>query len=349
MKKSDFSGIGRARSLVPRPAAPRAEEAVRRSAVGAGATRLALVEATGPQADLPGWAGDNVPELSAMLRENGGIMFRGFGVTGPDTFEKFASVFVDDLFNENGEHPRASVSGNVYTPVFYPPEERLLWHNENSFNRRGPTRIWFCSVKSAEVGGETPVVDSREVFARLAPAVRDPFLEKGVMYVRNYGTGLGLHWRDVFRSADPDTVSERCRADDLDHEWIGDRLRTRAVRPAAIRADDGRMSWFNQLQHWHVSCLSEETRAALESVFDPSDMPRNCYYGDGTVIPDEVVSEILAVYQDLELALPWQTGDVMMVDNLAMAHGRNPFQGERKLLVAMGGMVDYSAGEVPTP
>ncbi|MEV5431731.1 TauD/TfdA family dioxygenase [Streptomyces sp. NPDC052701] len=349
MKENGFSGIGRIRSLVPQPTTVEAEDPVHRSIVGDRDTRLTLFEPDGPRSDVANWAKAHVPELVAALRQTGGIMFRGFGVTTAEEFEKFASVFVDDLFNENGEHPRASVTGNVYTPVFYPPEERLLWHNENSFNRSGPTRIWFCSVKNAEVGGETPVVDSRAVFDRLDSTIRDPFLEKGVMYVRNYGTGLGLHWKDVFRTEDRDAVSERCRADDLAYEWIGDRLRTRALRPAALRADDGRMSWFNQLQHWHVSCLGEKTRTALESVFDEPDLPRNCYYGDGTRIPDEVVAEILSVYQELELALPWETGDVMMLDNIAMAHGRNPFQGERKLLVAMGGMVDYTAGKVSTP
>ncbi|MGK5548502.1 TauD/TfdA family dioxygenase [Streptomyces sp. URMC 127] len=330
------------KTTAPAPAPGTAAEAVRRRTVGDGPTRLVLFERTAPGIRLGDWARTRLDALEADLRTTGGIMFRGFGTDTPEELEDFASAFVPDLFNENGEHPRAAVNGNVYTPVFYPPEQRLLWHNENSFNDSGPGRIWFCCVRAAARGGETPVVDSRAVHDRLDPALRARFADKGVMYVRTYGTGLGLHWREVFRSDDKATVEQRCRASGLDFTWHGDRLHTRAVRPAVIRHPrTGRMSWFNQIQHWHTSCLDPQTRTALETVLDASELPRTCAYGDGTPIPDEVMAEILAVYQDLELALPWQPGDVMMLDNLSMAHGRNPFQGERKLLVAMGGMLDF--------
>lgn len=51
--------------------------------------------------------------------------------------------------------------------------------------------------------------------------------------------------------------------------------------------------------------------------------------------------EILRVYQELEVSFPWERGDVMLLDNILAAHARNPFRGERELLVAMGDMVRY--------
>ena len=36
-------------------------------------------------------------------------------------------------------------------------------------------------------GGETPIADSRKVFARIDTAIRDCFSQKNVRYVRNYG------------------------------------------------------------------------------------------------------------------------------------------------------------------
>ena len=71
-------------------------------------------------------------------------------------------------------------------------------------------------------------------------------------------------------------------------------------------------------------------------------MPRNCYYGDGTRIADEDMASILEVYRQLEVSFPWQRGDVMVLDNLLTAHGRNRFEGERQLLVTMGDMRSYS-------
>jgi alpha-ketoglutarate-dependent taurine dioxygenase len=34
-------------------------------------------------------------------------------------------------------------------------------------------------------------------------------------------------------------------------------------------------------------------------------------------------------------SFPWQTGDILLVDNMAVAHGRAPYEGERRVLVAM--------------
>lgn len=259
-------------------------------------------------------------------------------------FERFARTLCSDLFDENGEHVAVNATG-IQTPVFYPAEKKLLWHNENSFNYRWPLRIWFACAKPADQGGETPIVDSRRVFERLDPGIRQRFLDKGVMYQRNYGDGLGLNWQTVFQTTDRAAVEAQCRNAQLDFEWKdGDRLRTVCVRPAAIQhPKTGVWSWFTQAQHWHVACLDPTTRAALLSSMAEADLPRHCYYGDGSPIEDSVMEEICAIYQELELAFPWQRGDVMMVDNVLTAHGRNPYQGSRKLLVALGEMTMFES------
>lgn len=74
------------------------------------------------------------------------------------------------------------------------------------------------------------------------------------------------------------------------------------------------------------------------AVFAEEDWPRHCYYGDGTPIRDEDMQALLEVYAGLEERFEWQSGDVMLLDNLLMAHGRDAYSGERKLLVAMGDM-----------
>jgi alpha-ketoglutarate-dependent taurine dioxygenase len=114
------------------------------------------------------------------------------------------------------------------------------------------------------------------------------------------------------------------------------------VRPAATsHPRTGEFAWFNQAQHWHLSCLDPETRAALRVSFNEEDYPRNCYYGDGSPIEDSVIDEILEVYRGLEVSFPWRKGDIVMLDNMLTAHGRNPFAGQRKLFVAMGEMLSY--------
>ncbi|MNL79649.1 Taurine catabolism dioxygenase TauD, TfdA family [compost metagenome] len=64
-------------------------------------------------------------------------------------------------------------------------------------------------------------------------------------------------------------------------------------------------------------------------------MPRNVYFADGQAIPDAMFDEVRAVLDAQTVMFPWQSGDVMMLDNMLVAHARTPFQGPRKVVVAM--------------
>ena len=64
-------------------------------------------------------------------------------------------------------------------------------------------------------------------------------------------------------------------------------------------------------------------------------MPRNVFYGDGTPIDVAVLDEIRDLYHECSVAFPWQEGDILMIDNFLVAHGREAFSGPRRILVAM--------------
>ncbi len=299
-----------------------------------------VIRRTDEAIDLAKWVSNNADLINRYLLRHGAILFRQFEVRSEQGFEAVAHTLCHDLFPENPEHTPVSADGLIQTPVFYPPDRKLLWHNENSFNKEWPLRLLFCCIQPADQGGETPLVDSRLVLHKLDSGIVKRFAERGIMYVRNYGSGLGLSWQVVFRTDDKSRVAEYCQANDIEFEWRGDdELRTRFVRPAVVQHPvSGEESWFNQAQHWHISCLDEETRVALLGVFGEDDLPRMCYYGDGSRIEDAVMQEILDVYRGLEVSFPWESGDVLVLDNVFTAHGRNPFSGKRRLLVAMGEM-----------
>lgn len=312
-------------------------------ALSAAASAPMVVSSLVPELDLAGWIEGNRDFLESLLLKSGATLFRGFQINEPQSFERAASQICRELFNENGEHPRTSASPHVYQPVFYPPDKQLLWHNENSFNYRFPKKIMFGCIKPAATGGETPVADSREVYRRLDSKIVGLFEEKQVMYVRNYSPNLGLDWRTVFKTDSRAEVEKKCGESFFSFEWKSDgTLRTRCVRPAVVAHPATReKTWFNQAQHWHFSCLDAETRDVFAKSFREENFPRQCYFGDGSAIEDSIMKEILAVYKELEAVYPWQAGDMILIDNLLTAHGRNPFTGERKLLVAMGDMMSY--------
>ena len=75
------------------------------------------------------------------------------------------------------------------------------------------------------------------------------------------------------------------------------------------------------------------------SMFKEEDLPRHVYYGDGTPIEDSVVAEISEIYEQQAVRFQWQPGDVIVLDNMLVAHARDPFEGTRKILVAMAEIV----------
>src|SRR5262249_17882487 len=124
----------------------------------------------------------------------------------------------------------------------------------------------------------------------------------------------------------------------IDFEWLDkDMLRTRQVRPAIRRhPKTAEMVWFNHALFFHVSSLDPSTRQSIVAGVEQEFLPFNNYYGDGTQIEPEMLEEVRNAYQQETVACRWQKGDILMIDNMLVAHGREPFEGPRKIAVIMG-------------
>jgi alpha-ketoglutarate-dependent taurine dioxygenase len=290
--------------------------------------------------DLAAWCAGHREELDTLLDKHGAILFRGFGLKDAADFEAVASTIAGDLFAEYGDLPPESASERVYGSTPYPPDKMILFHNESSHLPSWPLRQFFFCVTPAPDRGETPLLDCRTVLEALDPEIREEFVEKGLMYVRNFSEGIDVPWQDFFHTDDRSEVQRICAEAGMSSEWTANGLRIRQTAEA-VRAHPrtGEQVFFNQVQLHHVSCLDDETRNALRQLFSDEDLPRNVYFGDGSKIPDEVVDRIGELYEELCVEFPWQEGDLIAVDNMLVAHARRPFSGPRKLLVAMGEMI----------
>lgn len=295
---------------------------------------------------LPEWYQNHQAQVTDALRGCGGVLFRGFRVQSGEEFEQFVRAVSPTLLEyKERSTPRTEVGNRIYTSTEYPAHQPIAHHNEFSYANAWPMRIFFFGLVPPQQGGETPIADSRKVYADIPEEVRTGLQDKGVMYVRNYGSGIDLTWQEAFQTNDRAVVEEYCQQAPLEWEWLSDdRLRTRQMRPAVARHPvTGETVWFNQAHLFHVSNLEPETRASMQSIYEPEDLPRNCYLGDGAPIPDSFLDAIRAAYQKNEVALPWKQGDVMMLDNMLVAHGRRPYSGPRRILTALSEPYDSRA------
>jgi alpha-ketoglutarate-dependent taurine dioxygenase len=139
-------------------------------------------------------------------------------------------------------------------------------------------------------------------------------------------------------------VENYCRRAAIEFEWKDDNgLRIRQLCPAVVKhPQTGELVFFNQIQLHHISCLPESVRHSLNSIVDEENFPRNVYYADGSPIEDSVIRHLTELYDTLAVGFSWQERDVLMLNNMLVAHSRNPFSGPRKIVVALGAMVSQT-------
>ncbi|AFY82811.1 non-ribosomal peptide synthetase [Oscillatoria acuminata] len=299
--------------------------------------------------DAVEWATHNREFIQTQLQQHGGILFRNFGLQTPGNFEQFAQGICPQLFGEYGDLPREGISGKVYGSTPYPADKAILFHNESSHLHCWPLKIWFFCAQPAQEGGETPIVDCRKVYQYLNPQIREKLAQKQLMYVRTFTEGLDVSWQEFFHTDERAVVENYCNQAGIRCQWLPDNgLRTEKIQPAiAKHPQTGEWVFFNQILLHHIGCLDVSVRESLLSLFGENKLPRNVYYGDGSAIEEETIAEIATLYENLAVTFSWQQGDVVMLDNMLAAHSRNPFVGPRKIVVAMGEMVQRADIQFP--
>jgi alpha-ketoglutarate-dependent taurine dioxygenase len=304
----------------------------------AGGPLPALINAELPGLDLAAWATANRAVVDRLARQSGAVLLRGFALSGPADFRAAMAALADEVLGY-GERssPRSEVVDGVYTSTDHPPEQPIMLHNEQSYTRDWPMRIAFFCQTPPGTGGRTPLADSRRVLARLSPGTVTAFERHGVRYVRNYLPNVSLSWQEAFQTTERDVVERYCRAADISFAWVGgDRLRTSQNRPAVRRHPvTGELTWFNHALFFNVASLPDGVSADLRSAVAEDDLPYNTYLGDGSSITQATIDELRGAYEAETVGFDWQRGDLLVVENMLVAHAREPFTGPRRILVAM--------------
>jgi alpha-ketoglutarate-dependent taurine dioxygenase len=289
------------------------------------------------------------PDWPALLTLHGALLFRGFAADSVDRFdEAVLAVLTMREFLLEESSPRSRLSATSFTSTDHPSRYPIAFHHEYSYASRWPSRIVFGCLVPAASGGETLIADSRRVLARLTSSTRSEFARRRLCYVRNYGDGIGVSWPAAFGTEDRAEVELHCRQRGIEYAWSGDVLRTRQHAPAVVNhPESGAPLWFNHALIFNVRGI-EPAHIRDVLLHDPDVAPTNSYFGDGAEIPGDVIEEIRAAYAEERVAVRWQRGDFLLLDNMLAAHARAPFTGERLIAVGMGDIVTRSRVSVPS-
>jgi alpha-ketoglutarate-dependent taurine dioxygenase len=288
--------------------------------------------------DLAAWVRQNARRIESAVLRHGAVLFREFPIHGATEFDGFVrTISGEPMEYRERSSPRLNETGRIYTSTEHPARQEIFLHNELSYARTFPLRLYFlCHVPAAR-GGATPLADSRRILRRIPADIREMFRVKQWMYTRNFNGGAGLTWETAFGTSNRSEVEAYCRGANIDWQWLdGGRLRTRQVRPAVLtHPRSGEEVWFNHACFFHVSTLDAPVREALLACFPEEDLPNQTYFGDGSRIPEQVAGVLRECYESEKVAFPWRQNDVLLIDNMLTSHGRSAFEGSRKVLVAM--------------
>lgn len=303
----------------------------------AGRRESLIMRATGPM-DLETLLGEYADDISEKLLDHGAILLRGFGISDVARFESVVAAMpgrgLDYIYRST---PRTSVGTKIFTATEFPPALEIPLHNENAYQRDWPLKIAFCCIDAATTGGQTPIADMRAVTQALGSDLLNEFESRQIKYIRHYRPYADLSWQTVFQTQDRDEVTRYCEANDIASVWLDKQtLRTtQTCQGVARHPVTGERLLFNQAHLFHVSSLGAEAAKALIVGFGIDRLPRHACFGDDGELDVELLQKIRDAMNAAAIEVVWQPGDVLLLDNMQVAHGRRPFTGKRQLLAAL--------------
>ncbi|XP_042949726.1 clavaminate synthase-like protein At3g21360 [Carya illinoinensis] len=276
------------------------------------------------------------PFLEALLLKSGALLFRGIPVSTASTFNDVVEAFgFDELPYVGGGAPRTKVVGRVTTANESPPDQNIPFHHEMVQLPEFPSKLFFfCEVEPGS-GGETPIVLSHIVYERMKerhPEFVGRLEEHGLVYTRvlleddDPLSPIGRGWKSTLSTEDKSVAGQRAAKLGMKLEWLKDgAVKTIWGPMPAIKYDKARQRnvWFNQM-------------AFAYTVYDAGNDPGKAVtFGDGKPIPAYIINDCVNILEEESVAFPWQRGDILLLDNLAVLHSRRSSKTPRRILASL--------------
>jgi hypothetical protein len=272
------------------------------------------------------------------LEINGAVLFRDFGIVDDQEFDAFIRAFdwpsftYEESLSNAVRHNRTEL---VFTANEAPPSVSIFLHHEMAQTPIYPSKLFFFCEQAAASGGATPICRSDILLEQLEaeiPGFLKACEEKGIRYSQtmpaenDLQSGQGRSWASTLSAANVDEAETKLKRLNYQWQWQSDGSLsvTTPVLPAVKMLQDGRKVFFNQLiaafRGWQDARNNSE---------------KSICYGDDSPISNDDMAVVIKLADELTFDIPWQTGDVVLVDNFVTMHGRRPFEGQRRVLASL--------------
>lgn len=304
---------------------------------------------TDPKAAID-WYLTHREKIEAQLPHFGGVVMRGFAIPNTDTFNAMIDCYQTDPHGyAGGLTPRSNVSGKVFEASRVPADQKIILHQEMGYLPAYPRMLGFYCLLASETGGCTTIGDMRRYQKQIPQALLDSVRERGVLYRRNYRAPgpvadplialFRREWTEVLQVQTKEEAEAACRGVGCTPVWEEDgSLSMHYHAPGFVRHSlTGEDVWFAQVQgmHFNAARLAENYEKIVTAFPAGRPRPIEILYGDGGDIPEDLVTPLYEILDNLAVNIPYEHGDFMLLDNIYTAHGRQPYTGNRNVQVAL--------------
>ncbi|KAL3698477.1 hypothetical protein R1sor_012553 [Riccia sorocarpa] len=294
--------------------------------------------------ELVDWIKQEKSWIEEQLLKSGAILFRGCDVNNAEDFNSVVEAFdYEERLYTGGLGQRSHVVGRIYTANEAPAHVYIPFHHEMAQLPTSPSKVFFfCDIEPTK-GGETPLLWSNSVFRRVQQECGD-FLqqleEKGLIYQFFFGNEdipdsyIFRSWKSVYKVKEKAELEAKIAQSGglIKLEWIEGHGAKIMIGPVpAVKWDKKREQnvFFNYLVMTYTTdyeVLSKDKEAAA---FD------NVVFGDGSPVPKEQVLTCQRIMAEEKVEFKWRRGDVILIDNVAVQHSKNPCFSSRRILSSL--------------
>merc|ERR1712216_675411 len=287
---------------------------------------------------------ENKDRIMSHMQQNGAVILKNFELSKkPDGFRRVWETLglapCLDPIHSSGLRSFLSARDGVYEEVNKQSlaKHYIGLHNESTFKKTAAYGAFVCFSPASVSGGEFFIADGAKIFRDLRQEVVEDLYTRGVrISVSNLDLGIivnGLgplkeNAKEFFKGVVDKTVAPKFDMDlDMIYGTDGKPERLQAIEhkqsPINRHPESGQPVWFCNI-HNHARYLRDRRPCSVPEVG-----MTDVYYGDLSLIGAETLEHINEVSNKHIQNLAMEPGDVLLIDNYRMLHGRQTFEGDR--------------------
>ncbi len=253
----------------------------------------------------------NLEEITNLFKSYGVLLFRGFE-TNTNIFKQFSNLLsIDFLDYTGGAFTRRVIDGDKTVLSVNDHQFAIKLHGEMYYQKRKPLMLWFFCANPASQGGETTICDGKYFFETLSGSTKNLFSRNKLKFSVHQSKD---QWQAKYRIDDLGKLQEICIDNDISLKINVDKsIDLEYICSAIIPSKCGNYQVF------------------INSLLPTKQLnPEIINFDDDSEIPNDVLTELDEIAERITTDISWKTGDILMIDNTRVMHGRRAFSDDKR-------------------